>query len=525
MSVRKEWIAPITRLNAQYLLDVFGGAHWTLEAQQAADEAVRPREHATEPFPSWYTPRTTPFGHQITALNRSWAARAFGFFMEMGTGKTKTVIDLLCAKAMDGQINAALIFAPMSVVLTWRDEISAHSTLDSTIVRLRVKTRHDAWPCVNGVELSDGFTWYLANIEGLSAGKLFDVAMQAVAGKSFAMVVDESSRIKNHEAIRTKRCLALGALAQQRYALSGLPVLKGVLDLYSQLQFLDPDITGVGDFYCFRNRYAVMGGFDNREILGYQNLEELAAAVAPHVYQVTKKEALTLPDKMYRVIRVELTKDQLQQIRAVRAGLIGTAEKSRSLKNILERILRIQQIASGAVLHLDDELNVKAIPSDDNPKMQALRDILSDFEGQVIIWCSFLFEVAAVQAVLTALGISHVVHTGDTEENLRKQYINDFQAGRVRAFVATSSSGGIGITLTAASMAIYVSNSWSLETRAQSEDRAHRIGQTNKVEYIDLVAEGSADELVRTALKDKKDLAAYVRELIQQGLPIAGVDK
>jgi len=425
---------------------------------------------------------------------------------------------------MDGQINSALIVAPLSVVLSWRDEILMHSTVDSTIVRLRSQGKPDLWPAVHGIELAGNFTWFLANVEGLSVGKLRAVITEAVAGQSLAMIIDESARIKNHEAIRTKQCMAIGALARQRYIMSGLPVLKGALDLFSQLQFLDPEITGVGDFYCFRNRYAVMGGFDNREILGYQNLEELASATAPHVYQITKVEALSLPDKVYKTVRVELTKDQLKQISIVRSGLVGNRDKSRAVKNVLEKVLRIQQIASGATLRLDDDDKITAVPISDNPKMQALRDIITDFDGQMVIWCSFLFEVAAVRAVFDELGVSYVVHTGDTKESDRKLAINAFQAGEHRAFVSTVQSGGIGITLTAASLAVYISNSWSLEARAQSEDRTHRIGQKNKVEYVDIVADRSADELVREALTQKKDLAEHIRQLINNGLPITGVD-
>jgi len=524
LSIRKEWVAPVTRLNSQHLLNVFGGADWSRDALLAAEESANPPKRESTPFPDWYSFKTPPFDHQRAALDKAWAAQSFGFFMEMGTGKTKTTIDLICAKAMDGQINAALVVSPLSMVLGWRDEIIKHSTIGGTIERLHARKKPDAWPCANGVELADGFTWYLANIEGLSAGQLKNAIPSAIAGKTLVMVVDESARIKNHEAERTKACIKIGAQAKGRYILSGLPVLKGALDLYSQLEFLDPDISGVGDFYCFRNRYAVMGGWEGREILGYQNLEELASLIAPHVYQITKKEALDLPDKIYRTVRVELTLDQLKQIRMVRAGLIGNKDRSRSLKNVLEKVLRIQQISSGLVLRLDDEDNVKAVPAADNPKMQALRDLLTDYDGQAVIWCSFLPEVEAAKSVLDALKITCVVHTGDTKPEERRTMIASFQAGEARVFLSTVQSGGIGITLTAASLAVYVSNSWSLEARAQSEDRLHRIGQVNKVEYVDIMAEGSVDELVRQALSMKRSLADHIRTLINNGELIDGVE-
>ena len=527
VSLRSEWIAPVTRLNSAHLLRVFpvSSCVWSDEALSAANESVSPRERVRDPFPHWYKYVQPPFDHQRTALDRAWSASSFAFFMEMGTGKTKTTIDLVCAKAMDGQIEAALIVAPLSMILGWRDEIKKQSPIKATISRLRSSKKATEWKIEEGVQLDSGFTFYLANIEGFSIGSLAKVAASATAGKRFAMVVDESTYIKNHETARTKSCIRIGQQAKARYILSGLPVLKGALDLYAQMQFLDPDIVGVGDFYCYRNRYAVMGGYENREVLGYQNLEELASLIAPHAFQITKKEALTLPDKVYKTVRVELTAPQLQQIKLLKSGLVGNRDQSRSVKNVLEKVLRIQQVSSGLSLALNADDRVIATPVADNPKMHALRDIMTGFDGKAIVWCSFVPEVHAVALLLDQLGISYVKHTGeDASIEHRQTAINEFQHGEPRVFIATVQSGGIAITLTAATLVVYISNSWSLQARAQSEDRAHRIGQTNKVTYIDLIADGSVDDLVRTALTEKRDLAEHIRLLINEGLPILGVD-
>lgn len=514
----KSWVAPITKMNAKYLLNTFQSASWTDAARAAADEVANRKPPDHKPFPDWYTFKTKPYDHQKKALNKAWACEASALFMEMGTGKTKTTIDLLCARAIEGQINAALILAPLSVVLSWRDEIRTHSLLSSSIHVLQGGTKttakHEA-----EVPLANGFNWYLGNIEGLSAGKLYSNITSCIAGKNLAMVVDESTRIKNPQAVRTKKAIQLAALSKYRMILSGLPTLKGPIDLYAQFQFLDPNIIGAGDFFCFKNRYVVMGGYEGREIIGYQNLDELTALVEPHTYSITKKQALDLPDKVYQTLRAKPTAEQtsiFNQIR--REGRVG----AKSLKNVLEKVLRLQQAAAGILPATDDSPEADLMRWADNPKVKVLRELIEDYEGQFVVWCTFKREVEFVCDMLDASGITFVHHTGDQPPLERRAAIDTFQKGNARAFVGTVQSGGIGITLTAASLAVYMSNSWSLEARAQSEDRLHRIGQRNPVEYVNLILENSVDELVLDALKDKKDLAEYVRGLIESRDSIRG---
>lgn len=515
----KAWVAPITKVNSQYLLAAFDRAQWVDGARRVAEESANRKPPTHRPFPDWYTFKTQPYEFQRKGLDKAWAMNEFGLFMWMGTGKTKVTIDLLCARAIDGQITSALIICPLSVALSWRDQIMAHGTVKSDIVMLKSDSQRVSKSDF-GVELADRFTWYVANIEGLSAGGLYNAVVSAIVGKKVAAVVDESQRIKNPQAIRTKRAHDISALAAQKLILTGTPTLKGPADLWAQFEFLNPDIIGAGDFYCFRNRYVVMGGYENKEIIGYQNLDELASLVEPYVYSVPK-DVLGLPPKVYNTVRVELTPGQLSVIRTIKKDMrIGV----KVLKNVLEKVLRLQQAAAGVLPSDGTREEGEIIPWNKNPKVAALRDIVEERTDSFIVWCTFKPEVKFVASLMEDLGIPYVIHTGDTKEPDRKEAINTFQSGKARAFIGTVQSGSIGITLTKATLVVYMSNSWALDHRIQSEDRAHRIGTTGTVLYYNIIAEESVDELIVEALEAKTDLSVYVKKLIEDKGKIRGVD-
>lgn len=514
----KAWVAPVTRLNAKYLLEVFASASWDPAALAAAKAMSQEVVIRREPFPAGYQWKTIPDPHQREALTKVWGLKNHGLFMDRGTGKTKTTIDFISAKALTGEINAAVVVSPLSMVLSWRDEILVHSPIESTIVIYR-GGKEKKVPCP-GVELASGFTWYLISIESLSTGGTTDWTKARMSAKQAWLVVDESARIKNPQANRTKNAISLSKFAKGKSILSGLPILKGPLDLFSQLEFLDPEITGTGDFYCFRNRYAVMGGYENREIIGYQNMDELTSLIEPHVFSITKKQALTsLPDKRFKAVRVEMDDEQKKTIATIRKGALG----ERVLQNVLERVLRMQQAAAGFAPDGEGGWRM-LVPIDKNPKVRALKDIIEGTDEQFIIWCNFHAEIRIVREALRSLSVTFVEYHGAKGPEERKDAERAFQNGSVRGFVGTVSAGGIGITLTAATLVVYFGNSWALEMREQSEDRAHRRGQKNAVLYVDLIAEGSVDELVIDALKSKRDVAEYVRDLIQEKATIRGYD-
>jgi SNF2 family DNA or RNA helicase len=370
-----------------------------------------------------------------------------------------------------------------------------------------------------------GQRWLIVGIESLGSSKRAEEICKQYLCSSIhtATIVDESSKIKNHTANRAMRAVSFGRMSEYRTIMTGTPIANGPMDMFMQFEFLDPDIIGLGDFYSFRNRYAIMGGYDNKEIIGYRNLDELTEIVAPFVYQVRKKDALDLPPKLYVTREVELTDEQRRLYGTMKRGrIVATGDKSHIVENVLEKMLRLQEIAGGFVSYADagaakgkktKRERIDKVLS----KVTELLAIAEEAEGQsVIVWCAFKDEIyACVAALCNVYGRAAVVEIhGDIDEKQRNINKDLFQSGKARFLVGNAATGGLGLDMTAGSIEVYYSNTFNYIDRQQSEDRAHRIGQTKQVTIIDLVARGTVDAVIIEALRQKQNLSEYVRRSI-----------
>lgn len=470
-----------------------------------------------------YPKDVNPMKHQTTAMRKAWNKEEFALFMEMGTGKTFTTIALAGHRFNHYRIDAVLVICPTSIKAVWDQEVEIMSPVPA-IAHVHMSGANRA---------TEGFTemaceqlkYLVIGVEGLSQGAVADLARTFVKKHDCLVVVDESSRIKNADASRTKKAIALGDSAEYRMILTGTPITQGIVDLYGQFRFLGQHIIGLKSFFVFRNMYCIMGGFQGKKILGYQNEDMLMNKIAPYVYQVKKEECLDLPDKVYTRLKVEPTKQQLTALKNLadfyeheQDGAILTAS------TVLERMTRYQQILGGNFPFLDLELeryDTKPIEGK-NPKLDALLDHLSGVasDTKVIIWARFRPEIALIsEALQKAHGSETVIeYHGGVSETDRRTSVREFQdpSSPRRFFIANQQTAGMGITLTQATLAYYYSNSFSLEDRMQSEDRCHRKGQTKKCTYIDIWATNPADLMIGKALSSKKDLAMLVDEELQK---------
>jgi SNF2 family DNA or RNA helicase len=329
------------------------------------------------------------------------------------------------------------------------------------------------------------------------------------------MAIDESTTVKNHQAARAKNAVMVGRNAQFRRILTGSPVTRSPLDLYQQCAFLDYGCLGQASYYGFQNRYAVvvqrsLGNHSFRQVVGYQRLEELTDKLTKFSFRVRKEECLDLPAKIYTRREVEMTEEQAKAysqmkslaLAQLKEGLVSTA-------NALTQIMRLHQIVCGHT-KLDNGQEVE-IPSN---RVAEMMDVLAETSGKVIIWANYRQDIKRiVLAIQKEYGMSSVAsYYGDTSAEdresakVRFQDLND----DLRFFVGNPSTGGYGLTLTAASVVVYYSNNFDLEKRLQSEDRAHRIGQTVNVTYVDLITPGTVDEKIVKALRGKIDIASQV---------------
>jgi len=330
------------------------------------------------------------------------------------------------------------------------------------------------------------------------------------------MVVDESTTIKNRKATRTKNIMMLAKEAKYRRILTGSPVTKSPMDLYSQCAVLSSNALGFNSYYAFQNRYALvqkrkMGTRAFQEIVGYRRLDELNLKLDRFSNRILKEQCLDLPDKMYMRRDVALTDEQKRvyiQMKKLALAKLENGELA-TTASVLTQIMRLQQICCGFLQPDDGE-----IQSLDNNRLKELLEITDELQGKAIIWASYTHDIQQIADALRDRFGPEAVATyyGATAQDERQEIVERFQdkLNPLRFFVGQPRTGGYGITLTAANTVVYYSNSYDLEIRLQSEDRAHRIGQNNKVTYIDLVSPDTIDEKILKALRGKIDLAGKV---------------
>lgn len=470
-----------------------------------------------------YKFKTKPFEHQQTALNKCKDKSVYGLLMEMGTGKTKVLIDNIGVLYNEGAINSALIVAPKGVYKTWeRQEFPKH--LPNYIMehtRLVVWqpniTQKQSLKMQTLMESVDDLKIFIMNTEAFSTEKGVKYAEKFLLGTKPMFVIDESTTIKNPRAKRTKNILRLSNLAKYRRILTGQPVTKSPLDLYTQFNFLDQDILNFDSYYSFTNRYATLmrrsvGTHSFDSIVGYRNLNELSEKIKPHSYRILKEDCLDLPDKIYMKRIISLTPEQKRVYDDLKRQALAefNNDETVTVTNALATLSKIHQVVCGHVI-----TDMGRIEEIKNNRLKELLEILDECSGKVIIWASFRESIKQIEkAIQEKYKDKQVVATyfGDTPADERQDVIERFQdpKDKLRFFVGNQSTGGYGITLTAANTVIYYSNTFDLEKRIQSEDRAHRIGQNNKVTYIDIVTEGTIDEKVIKSLRAKRDIASEV---------------
>ena len=465
-----------------------------------------------------YRFKTKPFQHQLDALKESWNKEVWALFMEMGTGKTKVCIDNIAILFDKGKINAALIIVPNGIKRNWRNELKIHLS-DHINYRVAVWSASPKKEEKTEIEqlsvMVDDLTVFIMNIEALSTKRGYDFAYSFLLRNQTLVCVDESTTIKNHSAQRTKNILKLSQHAKYKRIMTGSPVTKSPLDLFSQVQFLDPWLLDQQSYYSFRARYAVIvqrsvGTHSFQHIVKYQRLDELQEKIQNFSTRILKSDCLDLPEKVYTKRVVSLTAEQVKAYTEMKKAAITFFEDNvMTAASVLTQIIRLHQITCGHVKTDDGE--VKSIKSN---RIKELLEVLEETNGKVIIWAVYRYDIQQIEKTLGDKYGKESVATyyGDTKDSIRQSIVDRFMDpdDPLRFFVGNPKTGGYGLTLTSSHTVVYYSNDYSLEIRLQSEDRAHRIGQTNKVTYVDLIAENTIDEKIVKALNNKIDLASQV---------------
>jgi SNF2 family DNA or RNA helicase len=465
-----------------------------------------------------YKFKTKPYAHQMTALEKSWNKESYAYFMEMGTGKTKVLIDNLAMLYDKGKVNGALIVAPKGVVGTWyNNELPTHlpDHIENVTVLWQAnitKKQQDSLDTL--FEEGEGLHIIIMNVEAFSSDKGVNFANKFLSCHNTVVAIDESTTIKTPTAKRTKSIVNLGRTAKYRRIMTGSPVTKNPLDLYSQCEFLDPWLLDFTSYYSFRNRYAEMktmhvSGRSIQVVNGFKNLGELSDKLKEFSYRVLKEDCLDLPDKIFIKRQIQLTVEQRRLYDQMKKEALAILDgKQSTTVNALTQLMRLHQITCGHFTA--DDGSLKRI---DNNRVTELMNILEETEGKAIIWAHYQSDIKTIiKEVEKVHGSGSIVdYYGLTPKDIRQDNIKKFQEDpKCRFFVGTPATGGYGITLTAANTVIYYSNGYDLEKRLQSEDRAHRIGQKKSVTYVDINAEDTVDEKIVKALRKKINIASEV---------------
>jgi len=467
-----------------------------------------------------YRFKNEPYAHQSAYLHRFWEQKEAALFADMGTGKSFMLINNMCMLYDNGHINAALIIAPKGVYRNWAElelpkHIPDHVTWSVALWNPQPsKVQKVALDRI--FDIDDKLHILVMNVEAFSSEKGKKFAERFLLGHTTLMAVDESTTIKSPTAQRTKNIYKLGRLANYRRILTGSPVTKSPLDLYTQCAFLNLDLLGFASYYAFQSRYAVMvrrnmGTRDFSQIVGYRRLDELNEKLQPFAFRVTKEECIDLPPKVYVRREVPLTEEQgkaYEEMKKMALTLLDNGSLT-TTTTALTQILRLHQICCGHLRTDDGEVHTLK-----NNRIDALMECIEETSGKAIIWASYTHDILAIYQALSKAygGGSAATYYGATDSEERQKIVTKFQDpdSDLRFFIGQPKTGGYGLTLTAASTMVYYSNSYDLEIRLQSEDRAHRIGQTKSVTYIDLISPKTIDEKIVEALRGKIDIATQV---------------
>ncbi len=482
-----------------------------------------------------YEFKTEPFEHQRELFERTRSMEAFGVLWEQGCGKSKPMVDTAAALYEAGEIDAVLVVAPAGVERNWvTDEIPDHlpDRLAPSTHSMFWQTGKAAtkWHASNFDALVKykGLSWFCISYNGFMSERGKKAVWRFLRRRRCFYILDESDDIKTPKAKRTKSVVASGKYAPFRRILTGTPADKP-FDMYSQLRFLDPEIwsrLGMQNFYSFKHHFAewftrseaqdALGydpGYD--KLIGYKNLDELAEIIAGCSDRVLKDDVLDLPDKLYTKIWFDMTPRQQSLYNQLRDELEIELEDGRLVDGNLAitRLLRLQQITCGYMVTDADE--PIELCDKTNPRLDATVAWLERLNHPAIVWARFRHDI---DQLMDALGDRAVRYDGMLTDDECERSKMAFNAGDKGFFVGNPAKGARGITLNAAKSVGYYSNTFKLRDRLQSEDRAHRIGQTG-VEHgdhgfgilvADVLAAGTVDMKIVSNLRSKFNVAAQL---------------
>jgi SNF2 family DNA or RNA helicase len=477
--------------------------------------------------------KSTPYQHQIDCFNVSKDRKSFAIFSDMGTGKCLMCLMTAAYLYLTGKIKRLLIVAPKGCYRTWvEDEVPKHlqENLPYKLAYWSSYSTKDDKKQLLALEApGEALRILVVNVEACNTERAVDFMVDFMKKQATMLVVDESTVLKNPQAKRTKIMVNVGKFAEYRRICTGNPIPNGPLDLYMQTEFLQKNLLGYTNYFAFRNRFAVMqdqkfGQQSFKRVVGYRDLDALKALMRKFSFIIKKADCLDLPPKVYQVVDVGMGPRQTEAYNKMVQDAYIQLEGGNQVtaQMVITQLLRLHQIACGFLKpdYMDE------VPfGEPNDRLETLLGLLDQAPGKVIIWANYRYNVKQIIAAISEKYgkdsvVSYFGDTGDDDRKYAKQAFQDPDSP-VKYMVSNPDTGRFGNTWTQGTTVIYYSNSYNLESREQSEDRAHRIGQQGAIHipgqdpsvlYIDIQVRGTVDERIIKVLKAKKKLTDEIVE-------------
>lgn len=448
--------------------------------------------------------KTKMYPHQEAAAKKLLPLRVGALYMEQGTGKTRTVCEIVADRAAKGKIDSVLWLCPCSVKRNLKDDLIFHCG------------EKPDWIVIRGIESLS------------SSDRLYVELYKLVTTHKVMIVVDESNLTKNKAAIRTERIIELASHCKYRMILNGTPVSKNEADMFAQWYILDWRILGYRSYYSFAANHLEFEKItlpSGREVttdrvIRVLNVDYLARKIAPYTYQVRKSECLSLPDKHYEKKYAQMSEDQAEIYYQTHVFYLDNVDELRA-ETIYKFFTALQHVVSGRCPSPNPREKMRTTEIFDswheNPRIWALEELMDERIGdeKVIIFTKYQAEIDEIEAMLNDKGISHLEFTGRVPQKQRQKNLEGFR-GDAQVLVANKVCGAYGLNLQFCRNMIFYSNDFDLATRSQAEDRIHRIGQTHEVYIYDIIMEDSIDTFIDDCLSRKVSMANEFKRRIKK---------